>query len=165
MIALHTNTPTCEYFCTQTYSVPPSILPEVLVHSLEASLFPWQRPTSEYGLEVDPLPLDGVEVLEVLIQVGQSGFPQRHFILEAQVIRRVFERLQQTAIISHLVDHVSPVPDDTQRSSLTVRVIRQAEAGPSGPQFQLTQGFTDGDLGLGTTVQILLTRRQELQCV
>lgn len=133
--------------------------PEILVHPLKAGLFPRQRPTAKYGLKVDPLPLDGVEVLEVLVEVGQSGLPQRHFVLEAQVIGRVFERLQQAAVVAHLVDHVPPVLDDAQRAALTVCVVRQGETRAGAPQFQLPQGLADGDLRLGTTVQILLTER------
>lgn len=100
---------------------------------MKAGLFPRQRPTPKYGLKVDPLPLNGVEVLEVLVEVGQSGFPQRHFVLEAQVIGRVFERLQEAPVVPHLVNRVPPVLDDTQRLALTVCVIRQGETRARAP--------------------------------
>ncbi len=159
MMALHTHTDTGERLYTRLshlsqHPLPPRS-PEILVHPLKAGLFPRQRPTPKYGLEVDPLPLDGVEVLEVLVEVGQPGFPQRHFVLEARVIGRVFERLQQAAVVAHLVDHVLPVLDDAQRAALTVRVVGQGETRAGAPQLQLPQSLADGDLGLSATVQIL----------
>lgn len=43
--------------------------PEVFVDAFEARLLPRQRPSAEDGLQVNPAPLDGVQIQQILIQV------------------------------------------------------------------------------------------------
>ena len=50
--------------------------PEVRVHSPEPGLFSGQSSVAKDGFEVDPATLDLVEVMEVLIQVGQPPLPE-----------------------------------------------------------------------------------------
>lgn len=57
----------------------------------------------------------------------------------------------------HLVHHVLPVLDEGQRSPAAVRVLGEVERGGGSPQVQLPERLPDGHLGLGATVQVLLT--------
>ena len=76
--------------------------PEVIVDPLESPLFLGQGSTPKYGFEVDPLALYLVEIVQELVQVGQARLPDGSFVLEALVVGRVLERLQQTLVVSYL---------------------------------------------------------------
>ena len=67
------------------------LLPVVIIHSLESSLFLGQGSAPKDGLEIDPLALDLVEILEVLVQVSKPLFPDRRLVLEYPVVRRVLQ--------------------------------------------------------------------------
>lgn len=52
--------------------------------------------------QVDPLALNGLEILKVLAQISKFCFPERRFVLKVDIVRRVFERLQKALIVSNL---------------------------------------------------------------
>lgn len=54
------------------------------------------------GFQVDPATLDLVEVVEVLVEVCQPPLPQCGLVGKPSKIGRVFQRLQQTLVVSHL---------------------------------------------------------------
>lgn len=68
-------------------------VPKVIIHSLEASLLFGESPTPKYGLQVNPFPLNLVQVVEVFVQVSQTLLPHRSFVLKTLVIWRILEGL------------------------------------------------------------------------
>jgi hypothetical protein len=76
--------------------------PEVVIHPLESSLLLGQSPTSKDGLKVDPLPLDLVEIVEVFIKIGQPLLPDGSLVLEALVVGRILQGLQQALVVTNL---------------------------------------------------------------
>lgn len=51
-------------------------VPEVFINSFEASLLSGQCSSSKNGLQINPAPLNGIQTEQILIQVGQTNFPQ-----------------------------------------------------------------------------------------
>lgn len=51
-------------------------VPEVFINSFEASFLSGQCSSSKNGLQINPAPLDGIQTEQILIQVGQTNFPQ-----------------------------------------------------------------------------------------
>ena len=76
--------------------------PEVIVHTLEAGLLLGQGTPAKDGLQVHPLPLDLVEVVQQLIEVCKTLLPHWCLVLKALVVRRVLQWLQQALVVSHL---------------------------------------------------------------
>ena len=44
--------------------------PKIIIHPLESSLFSGESSSAENGLQIDPLSLDLVKVVKILIKVG-----------------------------------------------------------------------------------------------
>ena len=65
--------------------------PEVIINSLEPTLLLGQGTPAKDRLEVDPLTLDQVKVVEVLIQISQTALPDGGLVFEHLVIRRVLQ--------------------------------------------------------------------------
>ena len=79
-----------------------NFLPEIIVHSLEPSLFLRQRTSAKDRLKIDPLPLDLVQIVEVVIEFTQACLPDRRFVLEGFVVGRVFEGVEQALVVADL---------------------------------------------------------------
>jgi hypothetical protein len=54
------------------------------------------------GLQVDPLPLRHVQVVEDLVEVGQLVLPNDGPVAERLVVRRTLDRLQQNLVVADL---------------------------------------------------------------
>ena len=102
-------------------------LPEVVVDALEATLFLGQRATAEDGLEVDPLALNLIEVVQVLVELAQACLPDASLVLERLVVGRVLERVQQALVVAHLPN------------SMSEHVTNQHDCRPSAKQYVRTR--------------------------
>ena len=76
--------------------------PEVSVDPLEPGLLSGEGTAPENGLQVDPSPLDLVELVEELVEVGQPGLPDGGLVGKPLEVRGVLQRLQQALVVSHL---------------------------------------------------------------
>ena len=89
------------------------------------------------GFEIEPLPLDLVQVQNELVQVSQSSLPDLGLVLEGCVIRRIFERLQKTLVVAHLIDQLLKqtlpklLPSNVEDSKTANTVTRIKEVYPA----------------------------------
>ena len=103
-IQCHVYVCTCMYMYVHVHGLCKSVIisPEVAVHPLEPGLLPGESSVAKDWLEVDPSTLDLVEVAEILVQVCQTSLPQSCLVSKPREVGRVFQRLQQALVISHL---------------------------------------------------------------
>ena len=76
--------------------------PEIIVYPPEAALLLGEGSPAKDGLQVDPLALDLVQVLQVLVKVCQSLLPDGGLVRKALVVGRVLQGLQETLVITNL---------------------------------------------------------------
>lgn len=81
-------------------------LPIVIIHSLKSSLLLGKSPSSKDWFKVHPLPLDLVQVVQVLVKISQSLLPHRGLVLKALIVWRILQRLQQALIVTNLIYRV-----------------------------------------------------------
>ena len=77
---------------------------EVVIDSLETSLFPRQRSTAKYGFKVHPSTLDLVQVVKVFVEVCKPRLPESCLVSKSFKVGRVLERLEQTLVVSDLIN-------------------------------------------------------------
>lgn len=83
---------------------------EIIVHSFESGLFPWQCPSAKDGFKVHPSTLDLVQVVKVFVKVGKTGLPERCLVSKSFKVGGVFEGLKKALVVSDLV-HINTVYD------------------------------------------------------
>ena len=57
---------------------------------------------TEDWFQINPFPLYGIDLAQVLVKLDQFSFPYSRFVRESRKIGRIFERLQQALIVADL---------------------------------------------------------------
>ena len=128
---------------------------EIIIDAFESSLLFGQRASSKNRLQIHPLALNLVQIHQIMVQIGQTRFPDVSLVFEDLIIRRVLEGLEKTLVVADGVDDVFPILDEEDVFPAAVLVVGRSEDSPCAPEVQLAQGLTDGHLALRALVQLL----------
>ena len=128
---------------------------QVVVDALEARLLLGQRAASEYRLQVDPLALHLVEVVQALVESAELLLPHADLVLEVLVVGRVLERGEQRLVVAHLAEEVLPVLDDGHLGRARVLELGRGELSARRPQLELAQRLAYRVLALRAHVELL----------
>ena len=79
-----------------------TISPEIIIYPLEASLLLRQRSSAKDRFQVNPLALNLVHVVQILVQVSKTLLPDGGFVCESLVVRGIFQGLEKTLVVSNL---------------------------------------------------------------
>ena len=112
-------------------------VPQVLVNAPKARLLFGEGASPKDRLQVNPLPLHQIQIVQTLVERAQFRLPHHNLVLEVPVVRRVFKRRKQGLIIANGTEQILPVFDDGSLGALRVLELGQHKLGARAPQLQL----------------------------
>ena len=107
------------------------------------------------GLQVDPLPLRSVQVVQDLVQVAELVLPHAGPVPEGVVVGRALDGLEEDLVVPDLVEDVLPVLDEGHVLPGGGDVVGEGELGLDLPDVELAEGLADDDLADGAVVELL----------